>query len=235
MNQLQAAYDHDDGGNVLRGIAYVAFQELATRISHRNTGRYSSDPVADRIMVRIASDENLHMVFYRDMLSEALKVDASAAVHAIADEVIAFQMPGAGMENFRRKAGEMAKAGIYDLRVHHDDVVWPLLNHWGVFELRNLTPSAEMRRQELRAFLVNLDAQATRFEERRGIARERAIAGGRLTDHRRRDARGSEPEHGGVRQPGSRSRRRRGDERRRANRWLVHPGRGRFGLRQPRR
>ena len=52
MNQLQAAYDHDDGGNVLRGIAYVAFQELATRISHRNTGRYSSDPVADRIMAR---------------------------------------------------------------------------------------------------------------------------------------------------------------------------------------
>ena len=35
-----------------RGLAYVAFQELATRISHRNTGRYSSDPVADRIMAR---------------------------------------------------------------------------------------------------------------------------------------------------------------------------------------
>ncbi len=75
MNQLQTAYDHDDGGNVLRGLAYVAFQELATRISHRNTGRYSSDPVADRIMTRIASDENLHMVFYRDMLSEAMKID----------------------------------------------------------------------------------------------------------------------------------------------------------------
>ena len=53
MNQLQIAYNHDDDGNVLRGLAYVAFQELATRISHRNTGRYSSDPVADKIMTRI--------------------------------------------------------------------------------------------------------------------------------------------------------------------------------------
>jgi acyl-[acyl-carrier-protein] desaturase len=58
----------------LRGLAYVAFQELATRISHRNTGRYSQDPVADRIMARIAADENLHMVFYRDLLDAAIEV-----------------------------------------------------------------------------------------------------------------------------------------------------------------
>ena len=35
MNMIQAAYNHDDDGNVLRGLAYVAFQELATRISHK--------------------------------------------------------------------------------------------------------------------------------------------------------------------------------------------------------
>ena len=70
MTQLQQGYDHD-APNTLRGLAYVAFQELATRISHRNTGRYSDDPVADRIMVRIAADENLHMVFYRDILAAA--------------------------------------------------------------------------------------------------------------------------------------------------------------------
>jgi acyl-[acyl-carrier-protein] desaturase len=173
MNQLQIAYNHDDDGNILRGFAYVAFQELATRISHRNTGRYSSDPVADRIMARIASDENLHMVFYRDILAEAMKVEPSAAVIAIADEVIAFEMPGAGMENFTRKAAQMAKAGIYDLRIHHDEVVWPLLRHWGVFEAENLTPAAETRREELRRFLVGLDAQASRFEARRAVSLER--------------------------------------------------------------
>ena len=124
-------------------------------------------------MTRIAADENLHMVFYRDMLSEAIKIDPSAAVHAIADEIIDFQMPGSGMVNFLRKAAQMAKAGIYDLRVHHDDVVWPLLTHWGVFELDNLDPSAELRREELRRFLTDLDAQATRFEARRAQTLER--------------------------------------------------------------
>ncbi len=179
MAQLQLGYDHDDGGNIMRGLAYVAFQELATRISHRNTGRYSSDPVADRIMVRIAQDENLHMVFYRDMLSAAIEVDASAAVHAIADEVIGFQMPGSGMAQYTRKAAMMAKAGIYDLRIHHDEIIWPLIRHWGVFELENLDPSAEVRRQELRTFLTELDAAASRFEAKRAasLARDAARAG----------------------------------------------------------
>ena len=65
----------------------MAFQELATRIAHRNTGRYSNDPVADRIMVRIAADENLHMVFYRDMLKAALKSGKTIADVAQANNV----------------------------------------------------------------------------------------------------------------------------------------------------
>lgn len=49
-------------------IAYVSFQELATRVAHRNTGRLSGDPVCDQLLARVAQDENLHMVFYRDLL-----------------------------------------------------------------------------------------------------------------------------------------------------------------------
>ncbi|MFI5200639.1 MAG: acyl-ACP desaturase [Candidatus Limnocylindrales bacterium] len=111
MSQLQKGYDLA-APDTLHGLAYVAFQELATRISHRNTGRYSDDPVADRIMIRIAADENLHMVFYRDIISAALVLEPSAAVCAIVDEVLAFQMPGAGIPGFIRKAALIAKAGI---------------------------------------------------------------------------------------------------------------------------
>jgi acyl-[acyl-carrier-protein] desaturase len=177
MAQVMTGYDKD-GKDALRGMAYVSFQELATRVSHRNTGRYSQDPVADRIMARIATDENLHMVFYRDLLGAALEVDPSAAVKAIVAEVIGFEMPGAGMANFQRKAVEIAKAGIYDLRVHHDDVVWPLLRHWDLFAVEGLDADAEQARSELAEFLQALDAMASKYEAKRAqrAERDRALA-----------------------------------------------------------
>jgi acyl-[acyl-carrier-protein] desaturase len=165
MTQLQQGYDHDSP-TTLRGLAYVAFQELATRIAHRNTGRYSDDPVADKIMVRIAADENLHMVFYRDILAAALQIQPSAAVRAIVDELLAFEMPGAGIPGFIRKAAQIAKAGIYDLRVHHDEVLMPILRHWRIFELQGLDAAAEEARRRLAEHLASLDAAATRFEEK---------------------------------------------------------------------
>ena len=165
MAQLQQGYEHD-APSTLRGLAYVAFQELATRIAHRNTGRYSDDPVADRIMVRIAADENLHMVFYRDILGAALAIQPSAAVRAIVDEVLAFEMPGAGIPGFVRKAAQIAKAGIYDLRVHRDEVLLPILRHWRIFELEGLDGAAEEARRRLIEHLEKLDAAATRFEQK---------------------------------------------------------------------
>jgi acyl-[acyl-carrier-protein] desaturase len=165
MAQLQKGYEHE-APDTLHGLAYVTFQELATRIAHRNTGRYSDDPVADRIMVRIASDENLHMVFYRDILSAAIALEPSAAVRAIVDEVLAFQMPGAGIPNFVRKAATIAKAGIYDIRVHRDEVLMPIIKHWGIFELPNLDATATAARQRLAQHLDELEVAARKFEAR---------------------------------------------------------------------
>ncbi len=169
MTQLQQGYDHVRP-DTLHVLAYVTFQELATRISHRNTGRYSSDPVADRIMVRISADENLHMVFYRDMMAAALEIDPSNAVCAIVDEILDFQMPGAGIPGFRRKAVEMARAGIYNMRVHRDEIIVPIVRHWGIFELEGLDQRAEDARAQLARHIDELDAQATRFEERQAVA-----------------------------------------------------------------
>ncbi len=165
FQQLQQGYDMAST-STLRGLAYVAFQELATRISHRNTGRYSNDPVADKIMIRIAADENLHMVFYRDILLAAIKIQPSAAVRAIVDEVLAFQMPGAGIPNFLRKAAQIAKAGIYDIRIHRDEVLLPIIRHWGIFELEGLDAAAEEARRRLAEHLGKLEVAAKRFEER---------------------------------------------------------------------
>ena len=165
MTQLQQGYDRDSI-DTLRGLAYVAFQELATRISHKNTGRYSQDPVADRIMSRIAADENLHMVFYRDILGAALKIQPSRAVQAIVAEVLAFEMPGNGIPGFLRKAAAIAKAGIYDIRVHRDEVLMPIIQHWRIFELTGLDAAAEEARRRLAEHLDKLEVAAKRFEEK---------------------------------------------------------------------
>ncbi len=178
MQVMTTGYEKGEK-TMLRGMAYVAFQELATRISHRNTGRYSEDPVADRIMARISADENLHMVFYRDMLNAALEIDPSAAVQAIAAEVMGFEMPGAVMDDFATKAVQIARAGIYDLRTHHDDVVWPLLRHWKFFEREGLDDAAEQARTQTAEFLTGLDAMAKRYDEkraRRQAARRERVA-----------------------------------------------------------
>jgi acyl-[acyl-carrier-protein] desaturase len=70
----------------------------------------------------------------------------------------------------------IAKAGIYDLRLHHDDVIMPILRHWDVFDRTNLGEVGERAREELATFLEGLDAQASRFVERRAEQRERTAA-----------------------------------------------------------
>ncbi len=157
-------------------LAYVSFQELATRISHRNTGRYTEDPIAEKLLARVSMDENLHMIFYRNLVAAALQIAPDATLRAVADEVIGFEMPGAIIPGFARKAVQMAKAGIYDLRIHHDEVVMPLIRQWGVFELEGLDAEGERARTELAAALAELDTAATRFVERREAAAATRVA-----------------------------------------------------------
>jgi acyl-[acyl-carrier-protein] desaturase len=173
MAQVGRGYDRETL-DPLRGLAYVTFQEVATRIAHRNTGRHSSDPVADRIMRRIAADENLHALFYRDLLTAAIAIRPSEAVSAIVAEVLGFDMPGAGIPGYLRKALSLANAGIFDLRIHHDEVLMPVIRHWRILELDGLSAVAEADRERLVTYLAELDASADRFVVRRA---ERALAG----------------------------------------------------------
>lgn len=148
--------------DLLRTMAYVSLQELATRISHRNTGRLSGDAGLDALLARIATDENLHMVFYRDLVSAALEVDPAAMLEALAIELATFAMPGAGVPQFRRRAAQVARAGIYDLRIHRDEVVTPLLRHWDVFGLTGLDARAEQARDGIAAVCSELDRRVAR-------------------------------------------------------------------------
>ncbi|GAA2860640.1 acyl-ACP desaturase [Streptosporangium fragile] len=175
MNHMGEGFSNSYEG-VLHSVAYVSFQELATRISHRNTGKASQDPNCERLLARIAADENLHMLFYRNLLDAAFKLTPDQTMRAVTDVVTTFQMPGTGIEGFTRKAMIIANAGIYDLRLHIDDVLQPVLRQWDVFNLTGLGPEGEKAREELAEFMARLETTASRFVERREARRAREAA-----------------------------------------------------------
>jgi len=182
MDYMVLGYDSGDK-TPLEALAYVSFQELATRVSHRNTGRASGDPIADKLLARIATDENLHMIFYRNLMAAAFDIDPDLAMRAVTTEVVGFEMPGATMAGFRKNSLLIAKAGIYDLRLHYDEVVSPVLRAWKVFERTDFGPEGEQARAELAEFLTGLDAQAAKFVESRERARVRDAAKGHVAVH----------------------------------------------------
>jgi acyl-[acyl-carrier-protein] desaturase len=156
---------HIDGA--LDGLVYVTLQELATRIAHRNTGALTGDPVAERLLVRVALDENLHYAFYRDVAAAAVELDPSAMVLAIKRQVLGFAMPGFELRSFRERAISIAAAGIYDLRIHHDQVLCPVLQrHWRLEALRGLTDEAERARDDVIVFLESLAGAGAAAEAR---------------------------------------------------------------------
>ncbi|WP_040841631.1 acyl-ACP desaturase [Nocardia brevicatena] len=172
-DQLTAA----DQAGFLYSVAYVSLQEPATRISHRNTDAVCEDPIADRMLQRIAADENLHMIFYRTMCGAALDLVPDQAIEAIDLIVENFRMPGTGMPNFRRNGVLMAKHGIYDLRQHLEEVLQPVIRQWNIFGRADFGSRGEQARERLAAYLDNLEhVRIPRFEEQRDRVRAREHA-----------------------------------------------------------
>jgi acyl-[acyl-carrier-protein] desaturase len=157
----------------LDGVVFTTIQELATRISHRNTGAITEDESAEKLCARVATDENLHYVFYRDMAINAIALDPSAMVLAMHRQILNFAMPGVGIPGFREKAKAMAKAGVYNLRIHHDQVLRPVLdNHFRLGEIGGLSDEAERAREEIFGYLQRLDRVATKLGEPPGPVRD---------------------------------------------------------------
>jgi acyl-[acyl-carrier-protein] desaturase len=167
ITHMTQGYSRAGEPDVFDTIAYVTFQELATRISHRNTGKYTTDPICERLLSRIATDENLHMVVYRNLLAAALELAPERTMAAIWGAVSDFKMPGSTIDNFGRRSLQIAMAGIYDLRIHHDEVLVPIVRHLGLLTRTGLTGTAAQHQEALGKFLEGQDAKATKFETRR--------------------------------------------------------------------
>jgi acyl-[acyl-carrier-protein] desaturase len=159
------------------GFCYLTLQELATRISHRNTGKVLTDKVGYEIMARVATDENHHFLFYRDVAKAAFEVDPSTTMKALADEVQNFVMPGTGIPGFVEHSKAIAKEGIYDLVSHHEQILVPVvLRHWAIEDVVGLDDEGERARDAVLSYISKSGRVAARLAERRHARSEHAAA-----------------------------------------------------------
>jgi acyl-[acyl-carrier-protein] desaturase len=140
------------GGGFRDLLVYATVQELATRISHRNTGHLLRAPRGDQILAQVARDENLHFVFYRDLSKAAFELDPEGMLAAAARQLLNFQMPGTGIPDFGEQAREIGRAGVYNLAIHFEQILVPLVvREWGVERLgRSGTAGAKARERIVR-------------------------------------------------------------------------------------
>ncbi len=160
------------------GLVYVSLQELATRIAHHNTGKLLDDAVGYEVMKRVASDENRHHLFYRDATAAAVDLDPSGMVLAIERQVRCFEMPGTGIVDFEQHARAIARAGIYDFQIHHDQILAPVvLRQWGVEQLTGLTDEAERARDALLGRIERIGRAGRRLARQRTDEHDRDLVG----------------------------------------------------------
>jgi acyl-[acyl-carrier-protein] desaturase len=139
--------------NAIEAFVYLTMQELATRIAHWRTGELLPDPEGQRLMRRIAADENLHHLFYRDLVAVALELAPSEVTIAIDNQIRHFKMPGHSIPEFNALAADVAAAGIYSLTDYVDEIVEPLVStHW-VCADSALSPNALAARRRTTDFI----------------------------------------------------------------------------------
>ncbi len=178
MHHMGHGYNSGDK-TPLEAVAYVTMQELATRIAHRNTGeicKQEGNVPAEQLLARISADENLHMIFYRDLGKAALDIAPNLMMRAIANEVVGFKMPGDTIPNFKEHSRKIADAGIYDLQLHVDDVLEPTFKKWQIFEREDLTGDGAVARDEIGFALELIKGAASKFVTKREARREAAKA-----------------------------------------------------------
>ncbi len=164
------------------GFVYVALQELATRISHHNTGRLLQGvdhPAATsgyEVMKRVGADENFHYLFYRDISAACLELDPKGTVFAIERQIRSFEMPGSGIPAFKQHADSIAKVGIYDLKIHHEQILQAvILRHWKLESIDGLDAEGDACRERILNFIERIGRLADRLIARKAAKEAREL------------------------------------------------------------
>ena len=90
---------------------------------------------------------------------------------AMEKQVLNFSMPSTGIPDFDRHASLIAKAGIYDLQIHHEQILVPVvIRQWDAANISGLTGDGAIAQERLMKRLATSAKVAKRFAEKRDAA-----------------------------------------------------------------
>jgi acyl-[acyl-carrier-protein] desaturase len=162
----------------LDGVVFTSIQELATRLSHRNTGLITDDVRAVKLTSRIATDENLHYVFYRDLAAAAFEIDPSAAMLALRRQIIGSRCPVWGWWGSPTRLARWRGSASTNSGIHLEQVLKPiLLTRWKITEITGLSEEAASARDDVIAHLARMEPVAGKLGEPSAPALARSTEG----------------------------------------------------------
>ena len=168
---INNGFDPQTQNDPYLGFVYTAFQERATKISHRNVGvqaKKAGDDLLHKICGLIAGDEARHEKAYKLFMTKIFEVDTAQAVIAFARMMKAkITMPAVLMANgdeknlFTNFSTVAQKTGVYTIR-DYAEIIEDLVRHWKIETTTGLSDAAAKAQD----YLCSLSERYEKLAER---------------------------------------------------------------------
>jgi acyl-[acyl-carrier-protein] desaturase len=147
---IENGFDPAWDGDPYRLLAYTSLQERATQMSHAATSRLAAErePILQRVLAHLASDEMRHFHFYRDMFAEILRRDPQRALVSLQKVSFNFDMPGHLMPGFADMSEVVRRLDVFG-PAQYRRVLSELLEHWQIGRITGLSGEAARAQEKL--------------------------------------------------------------------------------------
>jgi acyl-[acyl-carrier-protein] desaturase len=120
-----------DSYSQIETLAFMALFERAHGVFCRNLQAQIAEPVLQRMVGRIAKDEERHSEFFANLVAHCLTTQRDETIDAIAKRAAGFEAIGADIDAYQDKVRIVAEAGIFDDAARRR-VISDLISQWGV-------------------------------------------------------------------------------------------------------
>lgn len=169
---IEAGFNPDWEQDPYRLLAYTSLQEKATQFSHANTGRMCStiEPMAQKVLAHLASDESRHYQFYRAVFAAVLAQDTDRALVSLLKVTLNFAMPGHAIAGYDEMSEVVRRAGVFCAR-QYQEIVEELLAFWQIGALTGLSAVGRQAQEKLMKVPARL-ARMADFQDAKSAVRE---------------------------------------------------------------